>query len=313
MMDFTDIIRFGLPTFGISVGTAGWLTKRLIDHRLAKDLETQKARFEEQLAEATARWEGSVKKEVETYLADRAADRQYELDARKRLYLAIGPLRFQLLIACRDLSGRIVAHFKNPYATNVESYYGRSLLFRILRPLVLCELIERQIAYADFSVDITAVELLRFKKGAYAALSGGSLVDGHPSINWDDEEQHVFFDHISHAAAALIVHNGAASDRVMRFDEFSDLLDRPGDSEALKPFPDLLARFTPQGKPILWLRLVGLAYLCNHFINQTGQAIGFEARAVDCAGLLKASHDPEIAKAIDTYVKRIAALAATSL
>jgi hypothetical protein len=312
-MDLLDVIGFGLPTFGITVGTAAWLAKRLVDHRLKEDLQIQRAGFEAKLAEASARWEGAVKKEVETYLADRAADRQYELDARKRLYSAIGPLRFQLLMACRDLAGRVVAHAKNPYATSIESYYGRSLLFRILRPLALCELIERQIAYADFSVDSGAVDLLRFKKGAYAALSGGNLVAGHPLINWTDEVQHVFFDHISRAAAALITSDGPNSYRVIRFDEFSRSVEIPSGRAALQPFPELFANFSPAVKPILWLRLVGLAFLCNEFINRGGKEIGFQERTIECRELLTESKDLDIVKKINVYASRCAELPLTPL
>ena len=45
-----------------------------------------------------ARWQGEVRKEVETYLGEKSAEREYILEARKNLYHTIGPLRFQLVI-----------------------------------------------------------------------------------------------------------------------------------------------------------------------------------------------------------------------
>ena len=45
-------------------------------------------------------------------------------------------------------------------------YYGPDTLYRFIRPLALAELIERQMAYADFTVDEDAIGLLCFKRAA---------------------------------------------------------------------------------------------------------------------------------------------------
>jgi hypothetical protein len=312
-MQLVEFIKFALPTFGISIVTAAWLARALINHRLTAHLDAQKADFDAKLTVLKAQWEGSVKQRVDTYLADRAADREYQQEARRRLYLAIGPLRFQLLMACRDLCGRVISYGKQSYDTALTTYYGRSFLFRILRPLTIVELIERQIAYADFSVEASALDLLRFKKAAYAALTGDSLVVGHPGVNWDDEEQHVFFDHLARAAGSLVTADGQSGSRCMRFDEFGTLLDDLSRRVALEPFPQLLADFTSIRKPLLWLRLVGLASLCNDHINRAGKDIGFEQRALPSAELLRVSADPEIIGNIDVYVQRCAKLSASSL
>src|SRR5206468_11459935 len=94
----------------------------LIDQRFKKDFATFQTQLDEKretaLAELQkrldaqrerdqARVEGEIRQRVETTLAEGAAERQYAFEARTRLYSAIGPLRFQLLLACRDLSGRI--------------------------------------------------------------------------------------------------------------------------------------------------------------------------------------------------------------
>jgi hypothetical protein len=171
-MDASEFLSFLLPTVGVSAGAVAWLTKSRVGHLRAREMEQRKADLARELELHKAQWAGEVKRQVENWLADKAADREYVLDARKRLYTAIGPLRFQLLLACRDLSGRVTAHARSPYDTDVEHYYGRSFLFRILRPLAISELIERQIAFADFAVDAGAQDLLRFKKAAFAAFTG---------------------------------------------------------------------------------------------------------------------------------------------
>jgi hypothetical protein len=112
-MDTLTVITSLVSSGALSLGAARWLTTHLVDHRLAKDLANHKAALDErlatsksqldhQLAVANAQLEATLRKGVEEYLSDKAAERQYRLEARKRLYAAIGPLRFQLVVACSD-------------------------------------------------------------------------------------------------------------------------------------------------------------------------------------------------------------------
>src|SRR5215813_5230140 len=63
--------------------------------------------FANRLERAKTVWQGDVQKEVEVFLGEKSAEREYKLEAQKRLYSAIGPLRFQLLLACKDVASRI--------------------------------------------------------------------------------------------------------------------------------------------------------------------------------------------------------------
>ena len=70
-------------------------------------------------------------------LGEKASEREYRLEGCKRLYRLVGLLRFQLLVARRDLAGRIEAQVRRQYVFKVtsigpESYYGRSTLYRLL-------------------------------------------------------------------------------------------------------------------------------------------------------------------------------------
>jgi hypothetical protein len=309
-MDVTTLITAATSSLGISAATAAWLSRKLVSHRLDKDLETFKSELEKERTRDQATLEARIHEQVETSLGDLAAQREYSLEARKRLYTAIGPLRFQLLVACRDLGGRISSHgLGRVYDLEIEGYYGRTTLFRILRPLCLSELIERQVAYADFAVDSGAVDLLRFKKAAFAALCGGSLVEGHPGVDWHRETQHVFFDHIAQSANALVVEEASGHERALRSHEFDTWLHTRKNRQALSPFPELLGNMTPVAKPLLWTRLVAYGNLCNEFVNKTGNAIGFEVRTYPIAELLSATHDPTISDNLAEYVRRCEFLA----
>ena len=109
---------------GISAAGAYWLARTLVQHKLNRDIENYKSELARQLdAQKTlaaqdlerlkntlqleqsrikATMDAQIRMEVEAQLGELAVQRQYEYEARRRLYTAIGPLRFQLLLACRD-------------------------------------------------------------------------------------------------------------------------------------------------------------------------------------------------------------------
>lgn len=308
-MDISTLVASVVSSLGLSVATLRGLSDRLITHRLDKELAIFRSDLERQRDHDKTELEGRIKERVETTLGDRSAEREYSLEARKRLYTAIGPLRFQLLIACRDLSGRVQAYGLGArYDMNLAGYYGRSFLFRILRPLCLAELVERQIAYADFGVDHGAVDLLRFKKNALVAFSGSSLVEGHPAVDWNHQRQHVFFDYLGRCANMMILTEPSGTGRAMRFHELDEKLKTSAALDALEPFPSILSDLTPTTKSLFWLRLVAYGYLCNDFVNRTGHDIGFERREYPVGRLLAESKDAVITNQMGEYERRCDAL-----
>lgn len=62
--------------------------------------------MENELDKETLERSATVRREVESYLGEQSAHREYVLEAKKQLYHSIGPLRFQLLLACRDAAHR---------------------------------------------------------------------------------------------------------------------------------------------------------------------------------------------------------------
>ena len=90
-------------------------------------------------------------------LLSRKAQLDYELDAKRRLYQAIGPLRLQLLLAARDVVRRFQQHHEHNWNMAPEEYYVKSCIYRLLAPLAIGQLIERQMSVVDFSVDRDAV------------------------------------------------------------------------------------------------------------------------------------------------------------
>lgn len=308
-MQWTDVLALG-TTFGFSfaatAGAVSWLSGRLIEHSLTRRLEQSKSEWQAQLAREKVAWDENSKLRVEASLGQLAATRNYDWEARKRLYAAVGPMQFQLLLACRDLAARIQGHGTHPaYATNLDSYYGQSTVYRVLRPFVICELVERQIAFADFSVDKIGPEILRFSKAAKSIFSGETVIGAHPKINWTEQTEHIFYDSISRATDSLIVREDG-KDRCMRFSEFAALVSDTSKREKLHPFPRIFDDFSVSRHPIFWLRLIAYGHLCSNFVNRVGvnETMGFYERRLDIAKLLKMCQDHVIESDLDGYAQR---------
>jgi hypothetical protein len=314
-MDISTILTSLVSSGIVSLGVARWLATRIVDHRFSKDLKAYqgeqdkklaawKAELDTQLAKTKAEVEATFRKEVEEYLGDKAAERQYRLEARKRLYSAVGPLRFQLISSCVEFANRVnsIGQGRQTYATSLKGYFGRSTVFRLLKLIAISELIERQMAHADFSVDPTMVVLLRFKQMAFRCLSSGSVSLNHPRANWDKQVEHVFYDTLSMVAAAMIVSDGTGkSDRVMRFDEFNAFALNPEMCVKINPIPQLMENFTIANKPILWIRLVALGQLCSEFAMQEGTIVGLTPEPYNGEEYLRSSGDEFVITNYERY------------
>lgn len=248
--------------------------------------------------------QGEIRKEVETYLGDKSAEREYELEARKHLYKAIGPLRFQLVIACRDASSRI-----NNYGTGktfdmtMKGYYGLSTLYRVVRPIAIVELIEQQVAYTDFSVDQTAIEILRFKRAVYKTFTDGDPILKHPDANWNSQTEHLFTDTLSRIANSLVILDKEANNkkRPMSYTEFRTFSQNSENLKKFSPLTRILENFQIRDMPIFWARLVCFGNICNEYVRQAGNSIGFEYNPIDLSKLLLASKDDYILSNSEKY------------
>jgi hypothetical protein len=329
-MDWNTVVAAITSSLGVTLAGGYWLARTLVQHELSKSLEQRKAELAQQLdvqktlaaqdlerlrnalqleqVRFKSELDAEIRKQVESQLGDIAAQRQYEYEARRRLYVAIGPLRFQLLLACRDLVSRIQSlGVRGHYVLHLDGYYARSTVYRLLKPVALAMLIEEQMTLADFSVDQAAIECLRFRRAVTSILSGGELAADHPKVDWTRQKEHVFADTLLAVVQALITRPAGAAARALRFDEFNDAVHTEGWA-AFAPFDQLLNEFQCNTKPILWLRLVAYAYACNALVTRQGAALGFESQPFDTAMLLSRAQDDFINNAMDQMIARIDAL-----
>lgn len=230
-------------------------------------------------------------------LASRQSRLNYEYHARQRLYGAIGPLRFQLLMASRDVVSRVSNHIESPkWNLNSNQYYGKSTLYRLLRPLAICTLIQRRMNAADFSLDPSGIELLQFESSAYTMMTDSDPLPGFQGFDWSTETQHVFRDNLRRAAMGLIAEESNGQQYVLDFAEFTTLVPDPTAKGAMSALARIIDNCGPKltNNAVFWVRLVGYAYVCNRLLETRGAEVGLKRRTLDVEKLMGASCDAEM-------------------
>jgi hypothetical protein len=243
----------------------------------------------------------------QNWLLKRKAQLDYELEAKKRLYEAVGPLRLQLLLAARDVVRRFKMHHKDAWDMSPDGYYVKSCVYRLLAPLAIGQLIERRMSVVDFTVDNDAVGLLSFVTSAERMLTGNDVVLDHPDLDWSSQSQHVFRDNLRAAAYKLVVSKSGESDRLMTFAEFDatyELLDTEALKDLATIFKNCESSLTENS--IFWIRVTGYAYACaEHLKSRPAVALGFEARELPIEEMVRATNDQHFISRLDLYKERL--------
>jgi hypothetical protein len=234
----------------------------------------------------------------------RASERfRVSSEARSRLQVATGTLQLELFLETRSFARRFNHYFRESGEDHsLETIRGESrpgpyhdggmMIYRILRPLTVGEIIEKQTLPGDFLLDPAMVDMVRFGQAAVEMLTGDGLgarfdgkgfVDGFDMTScWDvgeegpDRFQRIRGSYLRCGAAALLAPESPAGPeprRCLTHAEFCKLWERPEQHpEASRPFHEGLApmkatihRFNRYENPILWLRLVGYAHACEKF------------------------------------------------
>lgn len=254
---------------------------------------------------------------TQQYLLKRKEEIDYRLPARQRLYQAIGPLRLQLLFSSRDLVRRVSSHPGTRWNLNPSQYYASSFIWRLLRPLAIGQLIQRQMTVADFSVDPPSLRLLRIHAAMEEALTGGQVVEGLSDVKWGTQTQHLFSDNLRVAAAKLILEGNDGSAGVMDFAQFATAFPNPTEEPALRDLAMIFMRCEQGGSllgnPVFWLRVVAYTYICHCLISSQGPDLGFEPRQFDVERLLAMVPDDQISSRAGVFRERFDAILAESL
>jgi hypothetical protein len=244
----------------LAVSVVNYLTKRRSD----KDLE----RLKDELAGARD---------------EENARRDYEYDARKRLYEELQPLLFQLSELCqgayyriRDLAARARAGELEAGEANWlrdEPYY-LTTLHRLLAPSVLFRLCQRRLTFVDLTVEPRIRAQYELAKQAYLSWSGFSLAQAGRPLRYKPYEdgpgpeavhalQHIVLGDLDRLIDSMTVREGDSSLRCVSYGEFEDEYRKPESrvQQAVAKIDDVFTDFHPGRRPVLWRVLVAQAHL----------------------------------------------------
>lgn len=313
-MDVATILASVVSAGAVGLGAGKWIAGRAVDHALARKLEEFKASLAREGAAIQAQLEASLRRADEIFLGEQAAERSYRFEARKRLYGAVGPLRFQLIGAAVQYLERMESLARYRYATSMQGYFGQSTLYRLARLLALTELVERQVALFDFSADPDMVVLLRFRAQLLRALSSSDVTLDRPDADWTRQKEHIYRDHLPVLGISMIVDAPNGAERALRFDEFREWASKDG---FLWPLREMIETLHPTETPILWLRLIAIAQACTALIAAEDIATALDPPDFSLDGLLSASEDAHIRAngeavraMLDSFSKQVALPAA---
>ncbi|MFL6207233.1 MAG: hypothetical protein ACJ74W_00035 [Pyrinomonadaceae bacterium] len=228
----------------------------------------------------------TLRSELAERKSERDALRDYQYEARKRLYQEIEPLNFQLIEAAEHALHRIygLARTAKHGALSADGwlsrdgYYALSTMYKLIMPVAIFRLIQQKLTAVDLTVDPNINAQYLLAKTLYISFTDDFvLAKTAPVLHYDPnrldwhakraEDQRVHWrqgiplGHLDDAADALLKHDG--SGRWLSFGSFQTQY-KDQKSEVCQTFMHvrtLIQDFHPQTRPVLWRMLVTQAHL----------------------------------------------------
>jgi hypothetical protein len=256
---------------------------------------------------AVSAWQLSIRqaqsdealRRIESELADKQAERdarrEYEYEAKKRLYEHCEPLVFQLREASERAARRVVSLARTAQDGNLDpgrswlggdGYYLRSTTYVLLAPLVIGSLLRRRLTLLDLALEPKmrlhhdAAKLLhKVRTDAFRLAAQDPKLDydphherlepGHEKVEAVHALQHMMLGQLESAEDAMITRDGTDPLRCVRFSEFERMLEPPSTADddakhrarTLRAAMALFTGFHPQRRPALWRVLVAEAHV----------------------------------------------------
>jgi hypothetical protein len=304
---------FGLATSVLTL----WMQRR--ERRRAEEREDEAAEREQRRDEAVRK----LQADIDASARERDAQRDYEYEARKRLYSEIQPLLFQLGEASELCFERIVRlqEFRAfRQLEDVESFLVGSTVHRLMAPMALVHLIQRRLTAVDLRLDptlhaqyVVARELLQtFGRGE--ELAG---VEPALEYSWtsDDDRQHLGSSESEMMIELLLVTEEDGTRRCASYPEFEARYFRDAEVRELSlPVRRWLHGGNPRTKPVLWRLLLSQAFLSRMLATMIQTAADSPASIVPpgaeedftwrARGPLPPAQEPDAARsAAETYVR----------
>jgi hypothetical protein len=229
----------------------------------------------------------TLKYRLDTQRDERNARRDYEYEARKRLYTEIEPLLFQLHEAAEQAYHRALSLARTARNGNLggedgwfarEGYYLRSTLYALLLPAVLFRLIQRRMTFVDLDVDATTRVKYELAKLYFIAPTDHYEFAGlKPVLEYRPDEidakssggdrrvfarQGLVLGHLDQIVEAMIVKEGER-ERTATYGEFDKMLSAPDRAQPLRGLVEIFRDFEPSSRPVLARAVMALAAIAS--------------------------------------------------
>lgn len=228
-----------------------------------------------------------IKADLQDSARERDARRDYEYDARKRLYSDIEPLIFQLTEASEVALRRISALAVNArqgalspeseWLTSMTEYYATFTMYSLLVPAAIVRLIKEKLTFVDFGVDEKIRLQFHIANQIYGLWRSDhdlqrydppleylphetharDLRQEHPEIYW---KQGLASGHLEIVTSAFINREGDQPPRIIFYEEFARRFKERIPNE-FEPLADVFELFHPARRPLLWRILACQAIL----------------------------------------------------
>ncbi len=233
-----------------------------------------------------------VKADLAEEKAENDARRDYEYEARKRLYEECEPVFFQLNEASENAVHRILSLARTSRGGHLglkegawlagEGYYAISTYYNLFAPVALFKLLTNRLTLIDMNVDPFVKARYELMKWSYLCWTDEfelaylkpsleytpnvkdwrGLRKADPTKHW---RQGLPLGRLDSAADALLMRTASSNERLMSFGEFEKEYKRENSEtkEAFRVVADIFQGFDPRTRPVLWRVLITQAYILN--------------------------------------------------
>jgi hypothetical protein len=238
----------------------------------------------------------------------RNAQRDYEYDARKRLYTELQPLLFQL----SERSTRALDRIRQTFAEGSrdgairwpgrlgrgwenDEYHMQATVWDLFLPLALVRCIQGKLTSVDLSVDPTMRWQYSLARELHNVWTEGPALAGEsPEVEYTDEDQHqrqhVLSGHLEHAVDLLLENDdGTARDMPISYATFQARFFNEGFVNVFEYITDPLTDAHPGEKQVLWRILLVQVHIYSALIQTFNSFLTGDRKEVHPAKAVPAS------------------------
>jgi hypothetical protein len=288
-------IAAGAAIAGAVISGGITIANSIMSANKQKELETLKSDL---TTETQAKIE-SLKADLAQQGKDRDARRDYEYEARKRLYDEVEPVRFNIYEALEEAFYRVGSLARTSRSGNLgigddswieePGYYLLSTIYKLLLPVVHFRVLQRRMTFTDFNLDRDiALQYALLKLYVRSFTDDFDFAGIEPKLTYEpnaDAERQArgnlaVFSRQGlvvgdlECIADLLIFDEDNKTRALQYGEFERLFNDPKElDDNLHEVLRLFVSFSPERKPVLARLLLVQAYFAQLILSTYQSAI----------------------------------------